>query len=515
MNSLVAYDSSDSESENDKSEEIKYTRDEENFAHSNFELRSVFPTTSRMETSGCGHQVKMASTGSNVDCSLNSTQNFAQRHFGVTSRPAVMTLNDESCFQVSKGVHENSLALVQKSGRTGKMIPSAQKRLLQDSMTGTQNIKPYVPKRLREKEAACNKSNKLQESRDIFNTGIDCTAPAEYQLGLLSKVSDFIKPYLESQHKTSKVPKHLVFQMSQHSGPVTTIQWCPVEQHSHLLLSASMDKSIKIWDAIETGRCLKTYFGHSGAIRDAQWSLCGRQVLSGGFDSMLHLTDIETGKQVNSFCNEFQITCLAFSPTNQNVFLSGGFSSTVRAWDTRSCKLVNEYNAGIQQTLDILFLPGGNEFLTSTDAVSRDSADRTIIAWDFQTSARISNQIFHERYTIPCMALHPKEPVFVAQTNGNYMVLFSTQRPYRMNKRKRYEGHKVEGYAVGCKFSSDGTLIASGSSDGTLCFYNYLNSKLVHTLPAHKQACVGVSFHPVHPSIIASSDWSGEIKLWQ
>ncbi|XP_072126647.1 uncharacterized protein wdr25 isoform X3 [Mobula birostris] len=324
MNSLVAYDSSDSESENDKSEEIKYTRDEENFAHSNFELRSVFPTTSRMETSGCGHQVKMASTGSNVDCSLNSTQNFAQRHFGVTSRPAVMTLNDESCFQVSKGVHENSLALVQKSGRTGKMIPSAQKRLLQDSMTGTQNIKPYVPKRLREKEAACNKSNKLQESRDIFNTGIDCTAPAEYQLGLLSKVSDFIKPYLESQHKTSKVPKHLVFQMSQHSGPVTTIQWCPVEQHSHLLLSASMDKSIKnclcahsmtfcriyldtwhpllrtsscykkIWDAIETGRCLKTYFGHSGAIRDAQWSLCGRQVLSGGFDSMLHLTDIET-----------------------------------------------------------------------------------------------------------------------------------------------------------------------------------------------------------------------------
>ncbi|XP_051869835.1 WD repeat-containing protein 25 isoform X3 [Pristis pectinata] len=303
--------------------------------------------------------------------------------------------------------------------------------------------------------------------------------------------------------------------MSQHQGPVTTIQWCPVDQHSHLLLSASMDKSIKIWDAIETGRCLKNYLCHSGAVRDAQWSLCGRQILSGGFDSMLHLTDIETGKQVISFCNEFQITCLAFSPTNQNVFLSGGFSSTVKAWDTRSCKVVNEYSAGIQQTLDILFLPGGTEFLTSTDAVSRDSADRTIIAWDFQTSAKISNQIFHERYTIPCMALHPKEPVFVAQTNGNYMVLFSTQRPYRMNKRKRYEGHKVEGYAVGCKFSHDGTLLASGSSDGTVCFYNYLNSKLVRTLPAHKQACTDVSFHPVHPSIIATSDWSGEIKLWQ
>lgn len=83
-----------------------------------------------------------------------------------------------------------------------------------------------------------------------------------------------------------------------------------------------------------------------------------------------------------------------------------------------------------------------------------------------------------------------------------------------MNKTKRYEGHKVEGYAVGCKFSRDGTLIASGSADGTVCFYNYMNSKVVHTLPAHKQACTDVAFHPVHPSIIATCDWSGEIKLW-
>jgi len=33
--------------------------------------------------------------------------------------------------------------------------------------------------------------------------------------------------------------------------------------------------------------------------------------------------------------------------------------------------------------------------------------------------------------------------MFVAQTNGNYVALFSSQRPYRINKKKRYEGHKV------------------------------------------------------------------------
>lgn len=48
-----------------------------------------------------------------------------------------------------------------------------------------------------------------------------------------------------------------------------------------------------------------------------------------------------------------------------------------------------------------------------------------------------------ERYTCPSLALHPLEESFVAQTNGNYMAVFTSQQPYRMNKRRRYEGHKV------------------------------------------------------------------------
>lgn len=50
---------------------------------------------------------------------------------------------------------------------------------------------------------------------------------------------------------------------------------------------------------------------------------------------------------------------------------------------------------------------------------------------------------FQERYTCPSLALHPREPVFLAQTNGNYLALFSAVWPYRMSRRRRYEGHKV------------------------------------------------------------------------
>jgi hypothetical protein len=69
---------------------------------------------------------------------------------------------------------------------------------------------------------------------------------------------------------------------------------------------------------------------------------------------------------------------------------------------------VKGYKATIQQTLDILFLQEGSEFLSSTDASTRDSADRTIIAWDFRTAAKISNQIFHVRnFGLNCSACQP------------------------------------------------------------------------------------------------------------
>lgn len=51
--------------------------------------------------------------------------------------------------------------------------------------------------------------------------------------------------------------------------------------------------------------------------------------------------------------------------------------------------------------------------------------------------------IYQERYTCPSLALHPLEEAFVAQTNGDYMAVFSSQKPYKMNKRRRYDGHKV------------------------------------------------------------------------
>jgi hypothetical protein len=49
------------------------------------------------------------------------------------------------------------------------------------------------------------------------------------------------------------------------------------------------------------------------------------------------------------------------------------------------------------QVQDICFLTNGTQLLSCADIVSRDSADRNIMVWDFGSGAVMSNQIFHVR----------------------------------------------------------------------------------------------------------------------
>ncbi|XP_065695376.1 WD repeat-containing protein 25 [Patagioenas fasciata] len=506
--SLVAYDDSDSEAETEKTEFPNSSGRQSSLLSSSVDQVQYFaPGSSRTKSTYEMHPTENTGSSGTSAVGEDPPKHYAQNNnTDLTSPYCMRSYSGHTVLCVSYKNYEQTSSFSTNSGNS-----VSRKRIHKDSTGAIKGIRPYIPKRLRQENSSMPE-RKEPDQRDSADYDVKLDVSGEQTS---RKISELIRPYLGSKYKLTEVPKSLIFYMSKHSGPVNEIQWCPVREQSHMLLSASMDKTIKVWDAVDTGCCLRTYSYHSGAVRAAQWSSCGRRILSGGFDSVLHLTDVETGKQIFSSKNEFRISTLKFHPTESNIFICGGFSPEVKAWDIRTSKVLRVYKAAVQQTLDILFLPEGREFLTSTDAVSRDSADRTVIAWDFQSAAKISNQIFHERYTCPSLTLHPKDSVFVAQTNGNYMALFSAQRPYRINKKKRYEGHKVEGFAVGCEFSPDGTLLVTGSSDGKVFFYNYHTARIIRTLSAHKEACVSAIFHPVLPSLLATCSWAGEIKIWQ
>ena len=56
--------------------------------------------------------------------------------------------------------------------------------------------------------------------------------------------------------------------------------------------------------------------------------------------------------------------------------------------------------------------------------------------WDFRSGAPLSNQIYLETYTCSCVRKHPTEEVFVAQSAADYLALFQSTKPYRLNRTK-------------------------------------------------------------------------------
>ena len=80
-----------------------------------------------------------------------------------------------------------------------------------------------------------------------------------------------------------------------HIQGVNCIRWNVTESNDDLLLSASMDRTVCVWDTRQGGACMQSLTCHTEAVKDAKWSHCGSHVLSCGYDKTARLFDVETG----------------------------------------------------------------------------------------------------------------------------------------------------------------------------------------------------------------------------
>nr|GME02756.1 WD repeat-containing protein 25 [Ipomoea batatas] len=357
-------------------------------------------------------------------------------------------------------------------------------------------------------------------SASMVSNPIQPPSPITPVLGTIS-VSDLPQNILSALRRQSNInthlgqmPKGLSVTLDGHTKSVNAVQWS--RSHAHLLASAGMDQTICIWNVWSKDNkkaCMFNY--HGAAVKDVKWSHHGLFVLSCGYDCSSRLIDVEKGIQSQIFKDDQVVGVVKFHPNNSNLFISGGSRGGLKLWDIRTGKVVHQYVRNLGPILDVEFTVDAKQLISSSDVSRSNISENSIIVWDVSREIPLSNQVYGEAYTCPSIRCHPSEPYFIAQSNGNYIAIFSTTHPFRLDKYRRYESHSVSGFPIKCNFNLDGSIVASGSADGYIYFYNTKTCQLNKKLKAHDQACIDPVFHPVMPNVVASCSWNGEVYVFE
>eukprot|EP00003_Mantamonas_plastica_P018146 TRINITY_DN2978_c0_g1_i1.p1 TRINITY_DN2978_c0_g1~~TRINITY_DN2978_c0_g1_i1.p1 ORF type:complete len:549 (-),score=211.39 TRINITY_DN2978_c0_g1_i1:42-1529(-) len=290
-----------------------------------------------------------------------------------------------------------------------------------------------------------------------------------------------------------------------HTKGVSRIRWFP--KYGHILMSGGLDGDIKLWDLYNTRGCMATINGHSKGIRDVVWNDSGENILSCSYDTSVKLWDTETCKVVQKMTNGKVPICCVFHPELSHVVLAGTQDHRIMQYDTRSGKVINDYDRHLKAVNSVTFVNHNQQFMTTSD-------DQTIRVFEYDINVEVKYISEPYMQSMPAVTKHPSEKWVACQSMDNQILVYEAQGRFKLNKKKRFTGHLVSGYACQLDFSPDGRFLISGDADGRAMVWDWKTGRLCKKLKAHKGVCLQAVWHPTEVSTVATCGWDGQVKLF-
>mmetsp|Transcript_27868 Transcript_27868/g.27553 ORF Transcript_27868/g.27553 Transcript_27868/m.27553 type:complete len:330 (+) Transcript_27868:35-1024(+) len=254
-----------------------------------------------------------------------------------------------------------------------------------------------------------------------------------------------------------------------HNGWVTSLA-TGNEEHGNLLVSASRDRSLLIWNVdlsqeqgyiqTVTANPHRSLKGHSHFISDVVLSSDNNFALTGSWDTTMRLWDLRAGRTTYRFVGHSKdILTVAMSPDNRQI-LSGSRDKTIKLWNT-----IAE------------------------------------MKYEFDTESSHSDWVSSVRFTPTT-----KDPLIVSAGWDNTIKLWE-QQTYKLK-------HNLIGH-TGCinsiTISPDGNFCASGGKDCSVMIWHIKDQVLLYQLDTGSSVNA-LAFSPTRYWLAAATD-SG-IKVW-
>ncbi|WP_370651750.1 NB-ARC domain-containing protein [Frankia sp. Cj3] len=281
-----------------------------------------------------------------------------------------------------------------------------------------------------------------------------------------------------------------------HAGTVVD---CAVSPDGRLIVSASDDATIRLWDR-QTGMFIRAFRGHTDRVRSCSFSPDGVLISSASADTTVRLWETATGRMVRALRGHTaRVTSCCFSPDGALIASAGG-DGTVRLWDAVTGAEVKVLRGHAGRVWSCTFSPDGATIVSG-------GADGTVRSWDVATGALTQSLLSHAAWTASCC--FSPDGALIASAGGDGTVrLWDAVTGAEV---KVLRGHA--GRVWSCCFSPDGALIASAGGDGTVRLWDAVTGAEVKVLQGHAGRVWSCTFSPDGNLVVSAGD-DAAVRFW-
>ncbi|KAG1693210.1 hypothetical protein DVH05_023675 [Phytophthora capsici] len=280
--------------------------------------------------------------------------------------------------------------------------------------------------------------------------------------------------------------------LSRHTGTIWTMKF---SHDGARLVSGGQDAILRVWkvqisseeDAklarendekhILDAEPERSYQGHTMPIVDVSWSR-SNFILSASMDKTVRLWHISREDCLHVFHHPDSVPAVDFHPKEDRYFLSGCFDNKARVWDIPDGCVVSYVQTPVMITA-ASFNPSGSRAivgLLNGQCIFYQVNSHQQMNYYTQIECRNSRGSMRKGRKVTGIEFDPEGKYFLVSTNDSRMRLFSVDNYSRICKYKGLvNGHlQIKG-----RFSQDGDFVICGSENGSVYVWNkarYLRS---------------------------------------
>ena len=325
---------------------------------------------------------------------------------------------------------------------------------------------------------------------------------------------------------------------SAHASPIAAMAF---SRDGMKMATADAEGTIKIWAEPQKlnskSTALLTLKGHRGPINRVGFSIDGKRLITTSGDKTARVWDLDNaGAAITPLERSESSVVVRFSPDGQLIGSADG--SRLHLWDAATGRLVRELSAGDKgRVCSVAFSPTDNRLLAA--GYGGEAGVSHVALWDIDAGTELARlpgatdldnfQVTSENGPVGALEFSPDGQYLVAGFGSkNMLVGASIPTPVKAwevaTRRlvRHLNGHT--NYCVSLDFSRDGTLLASGSRDGTAILWSTATWKATRTLRnsdanalfpqgGRRGMVEGVAFSP-DGKTLAMASREANVQLW-